>query len=612
MKTHLASIRFLVLIPGIVFWSGLLEAASIGSSKPTATVAAESSGTNRTGTATSGTNRLANDKQWRAIQKLRDRRDALSAQLNDLLTKYPEKDRRVRATREQIADVEKELAKKSKVALSAEISKANRSAAEASNTTAKSTDAKAKATNAPANVRLVVPQGGTATSGTNTSANDKQSRAIQKLRDRRDALSAQLNELLTKYPEKDRRVRATRKEIADVEKELAKKSNAAATTSKTNRSAEASNTTAKSTDAKAKATNAPANVRLIVPQGGTATSGGSKAAAGGTNAAANVPLLTSAATSAGGNAPAKGTSVLATASDAIAKAKSTKAADGKGKDTNVTGKATGVSADTTNTPDNVRLLIPQGGTATNDSSYAKANTTSPSAKAESTNAPADVRLVIPEGGTGKSDTNATAGTNMSVNLVSMETLDDKHRLAIGDKLSFRIEEDKHRLPPPVEKTGARSDEDPTPLLVTDSGELEVPYIGRFPAENKTCKHLAYELKAALEKDYFYKATVIVAVDLKTKSRGRVYLNGAVHFPGPQEIPSDEILTLGKVILRAGGFTDFAERHNVKVTRQTDTGPSKNKTLVVDVAQVFDHGKTERDLPLESGDLILVSERLIRF
>lgn len=210
-------------------------------------------------------------------------------------------------------------------------------------------------------------------------------------------------------------------------------------------------------------------------------------------------------------------------------------------------------------------------------------------------------------------TNALTDTNAPVKLVSMETLDDKYRLAIGDKLSFRIEEDKYRLDSGDKQSGqsARAEDEPTPLVVTDSGEFEVPYIGRYPAENKTCKQLAYELKRALEKDYFYKATVILAVDLKAKSLGRVYLTGAVHQPGPQEIPSDEVLTLGKAILRAGGFTDFAERTHVKVTRKA-VGSSEIKTLVVDVAAVFDKGKTDRDLPLEPGDLIMVPERLIRF
>ena len=70
-------------------------------------------------------------------------------------------------------------------------------------------------------------------------------------------------------------------------------------------------------------------------------------------------------------------------------------------------------------------------------------------------------------------------------------LDDKHKLTIGDRLSFRIVEDE---------------EDPKPLFVTDSGDLEVPYIGRVPAENKTCRQLAAEIKTALEKEYYYQAT----------------------------------------------------------------------------------------------------------
>jgi len=181
--------------------------------------------------------------------------------------------------------------------------------------------------------------------------------------------------------------------------------------------------------------------------------------------------------------------------------------------------------------------------------------------------------------------------------LSMDALDDKHRLAIGDRLSFRIEEDQ---------------EDPKALLVTDSGEMELPYIGRFPAENKTCKQLAREIKAALEKEYYYQATVVIAVDSMTKSRGRVYLIGPVRIPGPQEIPSDEVLTLSKAIMRAGGFNDYADKHNVKVTRKVGSSESDNKTFLVDVAQVFEKGKTERDLPLEPGDIILVPERMIRF
>ena len=176
-----------------------------------------------------------------------------------------------------------------------------------------------------------------------------------------------------------------------------------------------------------------------------------------------------------------------------------------------------------------------------------------------------------------------------------DTLDDQHKLAIGDRLSFRIVEEE---------------DEPKQLMITDSGDVEVPYAGRFPAVGKTCKELASLLKTELEKDYYYQATVIVAVDLKARSVGRVYLVGAVRIPGPQDIPSDEVFTLSKAILRAGGFTEFANKR-VKVTRR-ERPAEKNQTYVVDMAKVLEEGRTELDLKVEPDDLVYIEERLIRF
>ena len=192
---------------------------------------------------------------------------------------------------------------------------------------------------------------------------------------------------------------------------------------------------------------------------------------------------------------------------------------------------------------------------------------------------------------------SSTNTSAAALINDMNALDDKYKLAIGDRLSFRVVEDE---------------EDPKSLVVTDSGDLETPYIGRFPAVGKTCKELARGLKVQLEKEYYYQATVIVAVDLKAKSLGRVYLVGQVRGPGPQDIPSDEVFTLSKAVLRAGGFTDFADQRHVRVTRKGDTDASEKQTFVVDVSRIFDKGKIEDDLQLESGDLIYIPERMIRF
>lgn len=219
----------------------------------------------------------------------------------------------------------------------------------------------------------------------------------------------------------------------------------------------------------------------------------------------------------------------------------------------------------------------------------------------STASPANTPTVSPSSVWTASPTNVAPAdaTNVPAAEVtnSMDALDDKHRLAIGDRLSFRVLEDE---------------EDPRPLVVTDSGDLEVPYLGRFPAVGKSCRELARLLKAELEKEYYYQATVIVAVDAMARSRGKVYLVGPVRMPGPQEIPSDEVLTVSKAILRAGGFNDFADRKHVKVTRRGGGSGKEDQSFLIDVAEILEKGKSDTDLPLEPGDLIYIPERLVRF
>jgi polysaccharide biosynthesis/export protein len=175
---------------------------------------------------------------------------------------------------------------------------------------------------------------------------------------------------------------------------------------------------------------------------------------------------------------------------------------------------------------------------------------------------------------------------------SMNVLDDTRTLRVGDRLSVRILEDKN---PPFS------------LTVTDSDEVEAPLIGRISVKGKTCKGLAYAMKAPLEREYFYKATVIVGLDQAgVKSPGRVYITGQVRNQGPLDIPPDETLTVSKAILRAGGFGDFANQKSVKLVR---TKGSKTVTKIVNLVLVYKKGRVDLDLPLEPGDTIIVPERL---
>lgn len=174
-------------------------------------------------------------------------------------------------------------------------------------------------------------------------------------------------------------------------------------------------------------------------------------------------------------------------------------------------------------------------------------------------------------------------------------LDNQHRIRPGDKLSFRVAEDR---------------EEAKPLLVTDSGEIELPSpFGRFHAAGQTCKTLAQEIKAALEKDYYKHATVHLGIDAMNNVRGKAYVSGQVAKPGPVNIPVEAPLKVSQAILLAGPPTQWAKLSEVKVVRQNGRDA---QTLVVNVDAILNKGRPEKDIVLEPDDLIIVPERGIIF
>ena len=77
---------------------------------------------------------------------------------------------------------------------------------------------------------------------------------------------------------------------------------------------------------------------------------------------------------------------------------------------------------------------------------------------------------------------------------------------------------------------------------------------------------------------------------------------------------NENLTAGQAILRAGGLADFANERKVKVIRSStdSSGVKKTQTINLDMEQILNEGKTDKDILLQPGDLIIVPSRLINF
>ncbi len=200
-------------------------------------------------------------------------------------------------------------------------------------------------------------------------------------------------------------------------------------------------------------------------------------------------------------------------------------------------------------------------------------------------------------------------TSLSASKInSMEVLDDTRALQIGDKIFVRVVEDRDR---------GQS------LFITDSGDIQAPHIGLVKVAGKTPKQVAFSMKRELEKHYFQQATVIVALEqVRVKqASGSQYgptgmplgdyfvIYGQVARQGKYEITPEEELTVSQAILRAGGFSQFADAKNVKLIRWTKQG---NKSIKLNLDDVMRKGRLEKDIYMRRNDVLIVDEKLVNF
>ena len=149
-------------------------------------------------------------------------------------------------------------------------------------------------------------------------------------------------------------------------------------------------------------------------------------------------------------------------------------------------------------------------------------------------------------------------------------------------------------------------------LIPNSGAIDYPPLGRIVVEGLTPDEVAQKIRESLEKDYFQKATVTVGVEAVPAGGGGgvIYVIGNVNRPGPLLLPKDERFTVTKAIIAAGNFATFANGGKVQLIRYNEAG--KKYVTYVDVDRIMKRGEFEKDIQVQSGDWIIVPEKLINF
>jgi protein involved in polysaccharide export with SLBB domain len=134
--------------------------------------------------------------------------------------------------------------------------------------------------------------------------------------------------------------------------------------------------------------------------------------------------------------------------------------------------------------------------------------------------------------------------------------------------------------------------------VSAESTITCPLLGEVKVGGLTTSEISRIMRERLAKDYFVDPQVMVSVKAYG---GQVFVMGAVKQPGAYAY--QEGLTVLRACLLAGGFTDFASLHHVKVTRVVDGKP---KALSIDLAKV-NQAKLP-DLTVMNGDRIEVPRR----
>ena len=156
-----------------------------------------------------------------------------------------------------------------------------------------------------------------------------------------------------------------------------------------------------------------------------------------------------------------------------------------------------------------------------------------------------------------------------------------YRLQPGDKIHVEVYHDQDLSPS---------------LQIRPDGKITLPLLGDLPAAGQTSIELRDKIAGAL-KDYISNPVVTVMV-LETTPQV-VYVMGEVNKPGTLPLMGGRLSIL-QALAMAGGFTDFANKKDIRILRHAKTGM---QTLRFNYKEALED--SHEPLQLLAGDTVIV-------
>jgi polysaccharide biosynthesis/export protein len=173
----------------------------------------------------------------------------------------------------------------------------------------------------------------------------------------------------------------------------------------------------------------------------------------------------------------------------------------------------------------------------------------------------------------------------------------EYRIGAADVIAIGVVNHPELVPPDAPPLRNGSDQ-PFGFVVDARGQLSYPYVGSVDAAGKTVEDVQRELTEKLGR-YIRQPQVAVRV-IGFRSQ-RVYVDGAVHTPGSQDI-TDVPMTLALALAASGGIPASGDASQITIDRAGQRYPFS-------LAALAQAGHGAQDIYLRDGDRVHVAQRV---
>jgi polysaccharide export outer membrane protein len=155
-----------------------------------------------------------------------------------------------------------------------------------------------------------------------------------------------------------------------------------------------------------------------------------------------------------------------------------------------------------------------------------------------------------------------------------------YRLVSGDKLRIEVYKD-----PQLSQS----------LQVRPDGKITMPLLGDIPAAGKTSLELRDAISTSLQE--YIKSPVVTVIVVETVPQ-QIHVMGEVNAAGPQPLTGP--LSVLQALAAAGGFTEWANKKDVRILRKSGAGTT---TIRFNYNEAIENGS--QPLMLQAGDVVIV-------